>query len=468
MIKKENYEIKKTTTNESDAIYRNKTQDFKESNVVLMSFLNLSLTQLRALHCILSIRKPGDIFIKCKKNEFFKLAGIDKTHGTTREISAFKKIDPVVSELLDIQKSAIVKIPKEWFKNNNELYSKIYYLFHRDKNDTTPFDPSIHMLKESDNIDSNFMINLVSGIEISSTDHNIYIKLNQDSLPLLDEIQREYTLWYSDEHEELKKLTVRALKWYQFLRSKIGARQKELIYTVYLEPSPSNELNNVRYIVDALDMVEQKQPNGSKEWVYKDYPIKTTTRDFIKRLVEDQFKSINDANLMLKVHKIDTITKNKKIVAIKILIQNQEFINDPDKEKIQKYKTFMAKIMKVSDTTLLRIANIMESDEFAQRMNKEFFEPQKYEQLKELYLHFCLKYIKYWKEKIEIKNEFSYLFYMIKNGNDLWDGVRGNNPNTPEDFKYYWHCLPKKEILNNIKEIEQEELDEEDNEDYPF
>ena len=464
-------ELNEMVLQEEDAVYRNKAKDYKESNIMIMSFLNLSLTQLRSLHCIMSIRKKGDIFIKCNKNEFLKLAGIDKTKGHKKEISQFKKVDPVIEELKALQHDAIIKIPKEWFKNNRELYSKIHYLFYREQNDTTPFDSNIHMLAEDCDVDSNFMLNLVSGIDFSSSG-NICIKLNPDALPLMDEIQREYTLWYEKESSELTKLKENSLKWYQFLRSKIGARQKEILYTVYLEPSPTNELNNVRYILGLLDQQEEKQPDGTKKWVYMAYPhLEKRTDHFIKQMIDEQLKQINNANLHIKAYRQENVKYKKSVVAVKILIVNEEFKNNPNLLKIQKYKSMLSSILKVSDTTLLKIANIMDSEEFAKRMKKDYFDKEIFEELKKGYLHFCLRYMQKYKNSFKIKNEVAYLLYMIKYGNDIWDGVRINEDNP--DF--YWHHLDKKDINKNINEINQidillskDELTETEEDDLPF
>ena len=76
-----------------------------------------------------------------------------------------------------------------------------------------------------------------------------------------------------------------------------------------------------------------------------------------------------------------------------------------------------------------------------------------------------------YKNSFKIKNEVAYLLYMIKYGNDIWDGVRINEDNP--DF--YWHHLDKKDINKNINEINQidillskDELTENEEDDLPF
>lgn len=450
---------KKDTLNNEIAIYRDTPTDYNESNLLIVSLLNLNLNQLRALDMIMAIRKKGDHHITCNRKIFLSLSGLNSSKNHKNDEGE----DIVFKDIKALQKDACINIPATWFKNNKELYSKIHYLFYR-TNDI-PFDPEIHMLDETKSeIVSNFHLSLIIGADISSNNTNVTFRLNPIALPLLDEIHREYTKFIEGEREEVHKLKEYSFKWYRFLLSKIGVKRKELVYTVYLEPSPSNEFNNVRYILDLLDY--KKDAKGkivrdkeTGEPIFAKYPNLTRTDAFIKNLVENQLDAINELDLRIKVKKVGTVKKDKKNIGVKILIQNVDIKDDPNYEKIQKYKGMLTYFSHISDATILKFANIMESEEFEQRMNKIYFDPKQYENLKHLYLNFCIKYMLQFKSIMQKKgesiNEIAVLLWLVKNGNDLMDGIKANTPGE----ELVWHHIPNKEIRKNGKELKQLEYE---------
>lgn len=267
---------------------------------------------------------------------------------------------------------------------------------------------------------------------IARKDNILTFKVNEVMVPVFDSITSYFT---NLSLSSIKDLKGNSLRIYEYFKQRLGIDEK-FDFIMYFNPTPENPNDNMRFILNQLELNELGQYASSTN-----REDKLFTRTFIPNV--DEINSIcKDLYIEYKdeAGNIDSnryIKKSRKRIGFKFTLyaKNPNVAHEPAEQETyyNKLKKLYpkAKILKEWDNeyAFKAIYNILEGTNFK---NKHYdallMTNASWHKLKELYLNSCYEYMQaiyynYDLEKLDC-NPYKIMNTFLSHGSDIYDGVR--------------------------------------------